>query len=694
MARTFLLEIGTEEIPARFMEPALIQLKDAASEELRFERLSHGEIKTFGTPRRLVLLVDALAEGQLEIVEKKKGPAKKAAYDNQGNPTPAALGFARGQGIEAGELFTEAVDGVEYVFAARQTPAQAAGEVLQSVCIRLLSRLSFPKPMFWYSREIRFARPIRWLTALYGSEVVCFEFAGLSADRKTYGHRFLAPEARVLPSADDYLQAMADGAVVVDQKERRAMIAGQVTSEAVRLGGRTSLDEELLDEVVYLVEYPRAVAGNFNSDYLEIPPEALITVMRTHQRYFPVFDANDSLLPHFITISNGTSDEFTYNVRAGNERVLRARLADARFFFDEDRKVTLESHVEALDKILFMEQLGSMRKKTERLAAITKALAAEIALPMHEVAAAVRAAALCKADLVTHMVYEFPELQGTMGGYYARLSGEDSAVAVAISEHYAPRYAGDTPAVTPAGAVVAVSDKLDTLVSCFGLGLIPSGSQDPYALRRSALGIVSTLALHNFNISLSRLVSLGLAELSGSISRPGAEVLAGVHDFLLSRVRYMFAEEGLRYDVIDAALGSSADDLPGLSARARVLQRKLETPELTSLLTPFTRASNLVRNACAHTPDPSLFVSDAEQKLYAEVTHSADVVKNAAAGGDYEAVFTALAALQQPIDNFFTEVMVMVEDKAVRNNRLALLQQIKTAFLTLGDLSKIVQEKK
>jgi glycyl-tRNA synthetase beta chain len=694
MTKTFLLEIGTEEIPARFMTPALEQLREIADDEFRAARLSHGLVKTMGTPRRIVLLVESLADRQQDIVEKKKGPAKKAAFDGNGQATAAALGFARGQGIDVKDLYIETVDGVEYVFADRQDLGQPASDILPPLCVRLLKRLSFPKPMFWYSREIRFARPVRWLAALRGSEVIPFEFAGLTAGRYTYGHRFLSHEARLLDASDDYLQTVAKGSVIVDPAQRRSMIAEQVTAEAVRLGGRTSLDDELLDEVNYLVEYPRAVSGDFSRDYLEIPAEALITVMRSHQRYFPVFSDRGELLPHFIAVSNGTSEQFTDNVRAGNEKVLRARLADARFFFDEDRKVPLASHAEALDNILFMEQLGSIRAKTARVAAISEALGGALGLPDNLRNTAVRAAGLCKADLVTHMVYEFPELQGTMGGHYARLSGEEAGVAAAVSEHYAPRHAGDAPAATLPGAVVAIADKLDTLVSCFGLGFIPSGSQDPYALRRSALGIVSTLKHHSFNIPLSRLVRLGLAGLAGKMSRPEEDVFSDVHDFLLQRVRFLFAEQGLRYDVVDAVLGGSADDLPGLWERACVIQNKLDTPELTRLLTPFTRAANLVRSAVTHLPQPQLFSSDAERNLYEDVSNAAEIVEIAVARGDYEAVFAALAALSGPIDNFFTEVMVMVDDQQVRNNRLALLQQVKDTFLVMGDLSKIISEKK
>ena len=690
---TFLLEIGTEEIPARFMAPALKQLEQNARAFLAESRLAHEDIRVFGTPRRLALLVNNLVGKQADLSEKKKGPAAKAAYDAEGNLTNAAKGFARGQGVAVGDLFTEEVDGAPYIFAVRNEVGKDTLIILPSLCDRLIRALNFPKPMFWYSKEIRFARPIRWLVALYGREIVPFSFAGLTAARLTFGHRFLAPAAVELADGANYLPAMEKSYVVVEPAQRRAVIAQQVRDAATRFGGRSVIDEDLLDEVVNLVEYPKAVVGDFSRDYLEIPPEVLITAMRAHQRYFPMFDTNDVLLPHFIAISNGTEDEFLANVVAGNERVLRARLADARFFFEDDRKQKLSAYVDRLDNIIFMEHLGTMRKKTDRLVALAKALATAAKLPAEIVAAAARSAYLAKADLMTHMVYEFPELQGTMGMHYARLSGEQEAVAVAIAEHYAPRFAGDEPAQSLVGAVVALSDKMDTLAACFGLGLIPSGSQDPYALRRSAQGVVATLLAHNINIPLNRLATLALSGLAADISRPVDDVVPEIEDFLLQRLRFLFNESGLRYDVIDAALGAAAKDLPGLLARARLLQSKLDTPELNRILTPFTRAANLTRDFIGNQVDPTLFETTAEEDLL-KVAREAQSKVAAAEENQFEVVFAALSPLFGPIDRFFNDVMVMVEDGVVRNNRLALLHEVKNLFLILGDLAKIVQEKK
>ena len=692
-SRTLLLEIGTEELPARFMEDALRSLRENAREELRLARLPHGEVRTLGTPRRLALLVSGLAECQRDLQEKKRGPALAAAFDRDGQPTGAARGFARAQGVAVEELQAETTDGTAYVVAVRQIAGRPSPEILPDLCAKIISLLLFPKPMFWYSKEVRFARPIRWLCALYGSDEVGFTYAGLQSGRNSCGHRFLAPGKIGFSSAEEYEQQLAAHYVLVDQAKRRQVIAGQVSRAAQLLDGVSTLEEELLTEVNYLVEYPKAVNGRFDPAYLEIPPEVLITVMRAHQRYFPVFDTSGNLRPSFVAVCNGTREEFLDNVRAGNERVLRARLADARFFFTEDRKKALEEYAGELDSLIFMEQLGSMADKTERIVRLTQALTAALRLPAGTAQAAARAAGLCKADLLTQMVYEFPELQGTMGRHYALLSGEQEAVAAAIGEHYAPRHAGDSLPGSLPGAIVAIADKLDTLAGCFGLGLIPSGSQDPYALRRSAMGVVATLLAHDLDLSLASLARLAVGNLAGKTARPADEAAAGVREFLLQRVRHLLEEKELRHDCIEAVLGGSTDSLPGLVARAVALQEKLATPELQNILTPFTRADGLVRDFAGGRPDPERFETEAERALYQAGQAVAEAAGAHAAAGNFSALLLELASLQPVIDRFFGEVMVMVDDEALRNNRLALLAQVRAVFLVLGDLSKIMQKK-
>lgn len=691
---SFLLEIGTEEIPARFISPALTQFAETAAAEMKQARLAYEEIKVFGTPRRLALLVLGLAEKQQALAEKKKGPAAKAAYDAAGKPTKAAQGFARSQGVAVEELFTEDVAGVPYVFTVRNEAGQDVQTLLPGLCERLIRSLSFPKPMFWYSKDVRFARPIRWLTALWGSVPIHFSFAGLTASDVTYGHRFLAPQAVRLTAAAAYPQVMQQNFVMADLQERKTKIAALVQEAATELGGHSVLHEDLLEEVVNLVEYPGVVAGEFAREYLAVPPEVLITAMRTHQRYFPVFGADHKLLPYFITISNGTREEYAANVRAGNERVLRARLADARFFFEEDRKRPLTAYVDKLDDIVFMEPLGTMKQKTNRTVELVQKLAQELNVDVSVQKTAQRAAFLAKADLMTQMVSEFPELQGTMGMHYARLSDESEAVATAIDEHYAPRFAADAPPATLPGALVALADKMDTLAACFALNLIPTGSQDPYALRRSATGVVAALFAHRLPITIERLSELALTGLNAHLKQPLAEVTAQLADFMLQRVRYAFAEQGLRYDVIDAVLAGSAHDLPALQQRAEVLQAKLASPELERVLIPFTRVANLVRTESSTPVAPDLLTAAAEQELYQALLAAKENVQAAAGRGDFTAVFTALTPFYQPIEDFFADVMVMAEDLTVRENRLALLTEVKKLFLTLGDISRIVPEKK
>lgn len=691
--KAFLLEIGTEEIPARFMNPALAQLREAAARELGAARLSYDEIKVFGTPRRLALLVEGLAGRQQELVEKKKGPAAKAAFQADGTPTKAAYGFARSQGVDVSELLTEDVNGTAYVFAVRKEEGKRIGELLPILCRRLIGSLSFPKPMFWHDKDVRFARPIRWLAALWGKETVAFSFAGLNSGNKTRGHRFLAPEAVEIEEASLYPEILKRSFVIADPQEREKQIVLQVEKAAEKLGGRTVFDAGLLEEVVNLVEYPKAVTGEFSREYLELPQEVLITVMRIHQRYFPVFNADGEIMPYFITVCNGTDDAYLQNVQAGNERVLRARLADARFFFNEDSKQPLADYVDKLDKIVFLEPVGTMKRKTERLVAFVELLSRELQLPAGVRETAARAAYLAKADLMTGMVSEFPELQGTMGMHYALRSGESEEVAVAVHEHYAPRFAGDEPARSLPGALVAIADKMDTLAACFGLGLLPSGSQDPYALRRGAAGVVAALSLHKLTVPLGRLCEIALEGLKAELDGDFAETARRMEDFLLQRVQHSLSEQQIRYDVIDAVLKGKIRDLPGIRGSAFLLQSKLDSPELDRLLTPFTRAANLTRGQKPAAVDPGLFTTAAERELYAAARVAEAAVKEGVVGRQYEKVFTALAPLFMPIERFFDEVMVMTDDAAIRNNRLALLVFVRELFLYLGDLSRIVQEK-
>ncbi|MHB8918801.1 MAG: glycine--tRNA ligase subunit beta, partial [Desulfocucumaceae bacterium] len=490
--KDFLLEIGTEEMPARFVGPALQQLKELAGNQLREKRIQFEQVRAVGTPRRLAVYTTGLAESQQPLVKEVKGPALKVAYNSSGEPTPAVLGFARSQRVDMASLVVKPVGPVEYVFARKSEQGRPTAEVLAQICPELIAGLHFPKPMRWGDLEFRFARPIRWILALYGNAVVRFSLAGLEAGRTTLGHRFLSRGPLTLNDARDYFGEMKKAFVVVDPEERKQLIRSQVEAAAKSEGGRVEEDEELLDEVTNLVEYPTAFVGSYDQAFLRLPKEVPVTVMREHQRYFPVTGSDGGLLPRFIGVRNGITEHID-TVRAGNEKVLRARLADGAFFWDEDLKVPLADRAGSLKKVIWQESLGTVYDKVERVTGLALFIGEKLGAGNDLLGIIKRAAAICKADLVTNMVYEFPELQGVMGREYALRSGEIRDVAQAIFEHYLPRFAGDILPSTQGGRVLSLADKMDTLAGCFAVGIQPTGSQDPYALRRQALGIGSII---------------------------------------------------------------------------------------------------------------------------------------------------------------------------------------------------------
>ncbi|HOV79721.1 MAG TPA: glycine--tRNA ligase subunit beta, partial [Bacillota bacterium] len=514
--KDYLLEIGVEEMPARFMEPALLELKETASVILKEQRLPFKNVETYGTPRRLTLYVEGLAGSQEPLEVEVKGPAAKVAFKPDGTPTRAAEGFARSQGVAVDDLIRKALGHVEYVFAVKREAGRPAREVLSEVAPAFINGLHFPKPMRWGDLEVRFARPIRWIVSLFGDEVVEFEFAGLKAGRTTCGHRFLSKEPVVLACPEEYFKKMRSNYVLVDPEERRRCIWQQVRELAAAAGGMVEEDGDLLDEINNLVEYPTALVGEFSRDYLKLPREVLVTPMREHQRYFPVVGPDGNLLPKFIAVKNGTADHLD-TVRAGNEKVLRARLADADFFFREDLKTPLAEKVPALKKIVFQESLGTVYDKVLRLSTLADYLASEAGASEQDRRVALRAAHLAKADLVTNMVYEFPELQGVMGREYAERSGEPREVALAVFEHYLPRFAGDRLPRTMPGKILSMADKIDNIVGCFAIGIQPSGSQDPYALRRQALGISHIVLDGKFAVRLPELVEKAYRGYEGKV---------------------------------------------------------------------------------------------------------------------------------------------------------------------------------
>ncbi|TEB15387.1 Glycine--tRNA ligase beta subunit [Pelotomaculum sp. FP] len=692
-AQDYLLEIGVEEMPARFLESALAELKDNAAALFQEQRLSYKRLAAYGTPRRITLYVEGLAIHQQSLEMEVKGPAVKVAYKSDGSPTRAAEGFARSQGVAVGDLLKKPVGHVEYVFAVKREPGRPALDVLPQAGVSLISGLHFPKPMRWGDLDVRFARPIRWIVSLFGPDIVEFEFAGLKAGRTTRGHRFLTREAVTLVSPQEYFEKMRSNYVLVDPAERKQAIWQQVQEQARAAGGRVEEDEELLSEVNNLVEYPTALVGEFSREYLGLPREVLVTPMREHQRYFPVLGPDGALLPKFIAVRNGKSEHLDI-VRAGNEKVLRARLADANFFYQEDLKTALADKVPALKKVVFQETLGTIYDKVVRFGELAGALAVAMGAEEKELKDTLRAAYLAKADLVTNMVFEFTELQGIMGREYAERSGEEQSVATAIYEHYLPRFAGDQLPATLPGKILSIADKIDNIVGCFAIGIQPSGSQDPYALRRQALGISHILLEGDFALSLEKLVETAYRGYEGKVRlKLGlTDVKEEVAEFFKQRLRGIFSDKGYSYDTIEAVLAAGFDNFSDTLLRLQALHSFRQNQAFGNLLTAFIRANNLSKNAGTRAIDPSLLEDASEKGLYESLLDIKQKVYDAQMKQDYQAVLAAIATMQEPLESFFNSVMVMVEDEKVRANRLALLAGLAALVKQVADLGKIVIE--
>lgn len=684
MSKNLLLEIGTEEVPAHAMPGILKELGEHAGKALKELRLEFGEIRTVGTPRRMALMVKDLAEKQEDVEQENRGPSVKIAFDGDGNPTKAAQGFARGQKVDPKDLVVK--DG--YVYAMVHEEGQGTASLLEKLLPDLICGLNFPNNMRWADLDFKFIRPLRWIVALYGSEVVPFRVAGVDSGRTSRGHRFLSRGDFEIPDADSYERSCEEQFVVVDQEKRKDMIRRQIEAVAREQGGVADITEDLLEEVLYLVEYPTALCGKFEEKYLKLPAEAVITPMRDHQRYFPVKTAEGKLLPLFITVRNG-GKEYLETVQHGNERVLKARLEDAQFFFDEDRKQSLEAHREKLKTVVFQEGLGTVYEKSERLMKLADFIADAVSADEKTRKHALRAAMLCKADLVTGMVTEFTELQGIMGREYAKLDGECEKVAIAIDEHYMPRFAGDSQPETPAGRIVSMADKVDTIVGTFSRGKIPTGSQDPFALRRQALGLVNMLVEAECSLSLSSVVSLAM-DLYGIADDSAREKMQkDVADFMRLRLKNVLADRKIRYDVVDAVL-ADVDDLYAVTLRADAVTGFLSSEEAEKQVQAFVRAGNLAKNAGGTAMEAELFREPAEKSLYQAYISTESSVESLVEGKDYAGAIDALVELAQPIDAFFDGVMVMDKDEKIKNNRLALLKSIDGIIGRVADFGKIV----
>lgn len=674
MAKDLLFELGVEEMPSAYMPKALDDLSQLARKKFDEARLHFSDLKVYGTPRRLTLYISSLEENQQAALIETRGPKKAIAYDKKGRPTKAALGFARGQGVKPEDLIIKEVDGVEYIFASKEESTRPSTEILGDLLQDLVYSLVFPKSMRWAYYNTRFARPIRWILALFGEQVVELQIENIKSGRITFGHRFLGQGPLEVKKASEYFQALSENYVVLDQDERRALIWQQVQDTAQAHGGSALENSELLEEVTYLVEYPQAFFGQFSDSYLEVPPEVLTTSMIEHQRYFPVYEQGGQLMAGFIGVRNGT-DYCLDLVRAGNERVIKARLEDALFFWKEDTKKPLEDMVPRLAEVLFHERLGSIMDKVERLSVLASYLGQKLALSSENRIA--RAAYLCKGDLVSSMVYEFPELQGIMGRYYAHKSGEEAEVSQAIFEHYLPRFAGDQLPQTHTGIVLSLSEKIDNLIGCYAIGIKPSGSQDPYALRRQALGIVNIIIDHELNLDLGQVLAQAYTGFQGIEPEQDMEVtVSEVLDFIGQRLRVVLLEKGLAYDVIDAVLSIDKSNINDIYQRVVALQQFKNEAEFADLMVVFNRSHNLSKKWHSNQVQIENLVDPSELKLLERVRLLQSELGAYIKTASYDQALHSLASLRPAVDEFFNAVMVMVEEEALKNNRLSLLKSI------------------
>lgn len=688
MSRDLVFEIGAEEIPSGPLYDAQTQLAEKAANALRDAGLEYADLRVYATPRRLALYVTDLAERQEDRTLRVKGPAAKAAFDADGNPTKAAEGFARSRGVDVASLQRAEENGGEYVFAVIEQVGRDATDVLPELLSKLAEGIYWPKSMRWGSGSVRFARPVRWLLALFGGDVVPVEFAGLTAGRVTFGNRFLAPEPLEVPSAGDYALALERGRVVADTAERARFIREGIEAAASARSARAVVPEKTFAEVVNLVESPTVAVGAFDADFLGVPREVLETAMESHQRYFPLEGQDGNLLPAFVVVHNG-DPERTDAIVAGHQRVIRARLADAAFFYREDLAHPLESYVERLGGIVFQEKLGTLAEKVGRVEALTEALGLLVEAGPDDLGFARRAAHLAKADLVTHAVVEFPSLQGVMGRYYALASGEAPEVADAIVEHYKPRFAGDSLPASLAGMLVSAADKLDSIVGIFAIGQAPTGSADPYALRRGALGVLGMIVDGGLPLTLDAAITATIGGYGELPQLRPDEVGEQVKAFFVGRFEGLLRDRGHAYDTIAAILAVAADDPADAVRRADALTAvRAQERTIDDVSVAFTRARNLSKPELGTEADRSLM--GAEELALADALDAAEgAVADAMADGDYDAVLGLLAALRAPIDAFFDKVLVMDPDERLRDNRLRLLNRFVAPFAAFADFSKL-----
>ncbi|MCG1022344.1 glycine--tRNA ligase subunit beta [Sutcliffiella horikoshii] len=688
--RDFLFEIGLEEMPARFVTDSMNQLQEKVKTWLDANQLGYENIHAYSTPRRLAVVVEGLVEKQEDVTLEAKGPAKKVALSSDGEWSKAAQGFTRGQGLTVEDIYFKEINGVEYVHVQKHVKGKETKEILSSIA-SVATSLHFPKNMRWADEDLRYVRPIKWLIALFGEDIIPVEIAKVKSDRVSSGHRFLGGQVE-LKDAGSYVEEMLSNYVIVDASERKGAIRKQLSIIGEENGWDIPVDQDLLEEVNNLVEYPTALFGTFESEYLTLPEEVLITSMKEHQRYFPVKSTEGTLLPYFVTVRNGNHENLDIVAR-GNEKVLRARLSDAAFFSKEDEKLVIEDAVKKLDKIVFHEEIGTTGEKVRRVQTIASDLAELLNMENESKNHVQRAASIYKFDLVSHMVYEFPELQGIMGEKYALAKGESPIVAKAINEHYMPRSAEDQTPASDVGAILSIAEKMDTIVGFFAIGVIPTGSQDPYALRRQAAGILQTILNKQWTISVEKFVLSVVQRYveKGIAKKDTTAILDELLAFFKLRLKNNLSERGVRYDIVDAILELPLENICSTVKKAETLEAKKEETNFKEIMESLSRVCNIAKKATASVEVQEELLKQAEeQELYKQYNDQKARVLKAAEAQDFVSAYDELASLKPAIDAFFDNIMVMTDDEAIKTNRLALMDNLSKVISIFGNVNGII----
>lgn len=684
-----LLEIGLEEIPARFLKPSLEDMKNYIEKELKEQRIAFENVITNGTPRRLLIEIKGLSEKQENLDEVNIGPSKNVAFDAIGQPTKACLGFAKSQNVEVSDLDIIDTGKGEYIAVKKFLEGQKTESLLPKILKSLILNLSFPKSMKWGTKKFKFVRPLRWILALVDSQVIPFEVEGIKSSNITRGHRFFGQPEFSVESIEDYYKKVKENFVIINIEERKASIVKQIEDRCVKSNEKVHIEEWLLDEVTNLVEYPYPLVGSFNTEFLEVPQEVLIISMQVHQRYFPILDENGKLLPKFVVVRNGIEE--SEHVVRGNETVIGARLSDARFFYNEDLKKDMEEFVESLKTVVFQKDLGTIYAKVERSKTLAEYLIKE--LKSDKLDSVLRTVHLAKADLMSNMIgeKEFTKLQGFMGHQYAMVAGEDKNVALGIEEHYLPRFQGDSLPTTFEGAIAGIVDKVDTLVGCFGIGMKPSGSKDPYALRRATLGIVNVLLNSKLSISIKGLIekSLDIYESHGILKTSKVEVFDDIYEFFKQRIINVFTDKGYKKDIVNAVVNVNFDNLVELEHKVQTLEKVSIEPEFNEIINLLKRIENIIKDSKNSEINKELLKDEAEIALVNFAEEFNLKAQTELSNNNYEKYFKDILSGKTIINNFFESVMVMDKDEMIKNNRIAILKSLDNAFKQVADIKVI-----